>query len=71
MRGWVGGSFLLSLGIVLCSCGGGDEGGATGTGASAGGSGPPASCTSAAGVAAVAKGGIIPFDRGPDPITMP
>ena len=34
------------------------------------GSGTPASCTSAAVVAAVAQGGIITFDCGPDPITI-
>jgi hypothetical protein len=35
------------------------------------GNGTPASCTSAAVVAAVAAGGIITFDCGPDPITIP
>ncbi len=34
------------------------------------GSGTPASCTSAAVVAAVAKGGIITFNCGPDPVTI-
>jgi hypothetical protein len=34
------------------------------------GSGTPASCTSAAFVAAVAKGGIITFDCGADPVTI-
>lgn len=34
------------------------------------GNGSPASCTSAAVVAAVAQGGIITFDCGPDPITI-
>jgi hypothetical protein len=34
------------------------------------GTGTPASCTSAAVVAAVAKGGIITFDCGPDPMTI-
>jgi hypothetical protein len=34
------------------------------------GNGTPASCTSAAVVKAVAKGGIITFDCGPDPITI-
>ncbi|MFT3770258.1 MAG: hypothetical protein QM820_32925 [Minicystis sp.] len=34
------------------------------------GNGKPESCTSAAVVAAVAKGGIITFDCGPDPITI-
>jgi len=34
------------------------------------GTGTPASCTSAAVVGAVAKGGIITFDCGPDPITI-
>ncbi len=34
------------------------------------GNGTPASCTSAAVVAAVAQGGIIVFDCGPDPITI-
>jgi hypothetical protein len=34
------------------------------------GTGTPASCTSAAVVAAVAKGGIITFDCGPDPLTI-
>lgn len=35
------------------------------------GTGTPASCTSAAVVAAVALGGIITFNCGPDPITIP
>jgi hypothetical protein len=35
------------------------------------GNGSPASCTSAAVVAAVAHGGIITFDCGPNPITIP
>jgi len=34
------------------------------------GSGTPASCTSAAVVAAVAKGGVITFDCGPKPVTI-
>lgn len=34
------------------------------------GSGSPASCTSAAVVAAVAAGGVITFDCGPDPVTI-
>lgn len=34
------------------------------------GSGKPESCTSAAVVAAVAKGGVITFDCGPDPVTI-
>ena len=34
------------------------------------GDGTPASCTSAAVVAAVAKGGVITFDCGPDPVTI-
>ncbi|MEZ5246859.1 MAG: S-layer homology domain-containing protein [Acidimicrobiales bacterium] len=34
------------------------------------GNGSPASCTSAAVVAAVARGGVITFDCGPDPITI-
>ena len=34
------------------------------------GSGTPASCTSAAVVAAVAQGGVITFDCGPDPVTI-
>jgi predicted outer membrane repeat protein len=34
------------------------------------GSGTPASCTSAAFVDAVAKGGVITFDCGPDPVTI-
>jgi hypothetical protein len=34
------------------------------------GTGTPASCTSAAVVAAVARGGIITFDCGPDPVTI-
>jgi putative cell wall-binding protein len=34
------------------------------------GDGTPASCTSAAVVAAVAEGGIITFDCGPDPVTI-
>lgn len=34
------------------------------------GDGTPASCTSAAVVAAVAQGGIITFDCGPDPVTI-
>jgi hypothetical protein len=34
------------------------------------GTGTPASCTSAAVVAAVAQGGIITFDCGPDPVTI-
>jgi hypothetical protein len=34
------------------------------------GSGTPASCTSAAFVAAVAAGGVITFDCGPDPVTI-
>ncbi len=34
------------------------------------GTGTPASCTSAAFVAAVAKGGVITFNCGPDPITI-
>ncbi len=34
------------------------------------GSGTPASCTSAAVVAAVAAGGVITFDCGPDPVTI-
>jgi hypothetical protein len=34
------------------------------------GTGSPASCTSTAVVAAVAKGGVITFDCGPDPITI-
>jgi hypothetical protein len=34
------------------------------------GTGTPASCTSKAVVAAVAKGGIITFDCGPDPVTI-
>ncbi len=34
------------------------------------GTGTPASCTSAAVVSAVAKGGIITFDCGPDPVTI-
>jgi hypothetical protein len=34
------------------------------------GDGTPASCTSAAVVAAVARGGIITFDCGPDPVTI-
>lgn len=34
------------------------------------GDGTPASCTSAAVVAAVAQGGVITFDCGPDPITI-
>ena len=34
------------------------------------GSGTPASCTSAAVVAAVAEGGVITFDCGPDPVTI-
>lgn len=34
------------------------------------GSGTPASCTGAAFVAAVAKGGVITFDCGPDPVTI-
>ena len=34
------------------------------------GSGTPASCTSNAFVAAVAKGGVITFDCGPDPVTI-
>jgi hypothetical protein len=34
------------------------------------GNGSPASCTGAAFVAAVAKGGIITFDCGPDPVTI-
>lgn len=34
------------------------------------GDGTPASCTGAAFVAAVAKGGVITFDCGPDPITI-
>lgn len=34
------------------------------------GSGTPASCTSSAFVAAVAKGGIITFNCGPDPVTI-
>ncbi|MFO0589180.1 MAG: hypothetical protein U0441_16710 [Polyangiaceae bacterium] len=34
------------------------------------GDGTPASCTSAAVVAAVAKGGVVTFDCGPDPITI-
>jgi hypothetical protein len=34
------------------------------------GTGTPASCTSAAFVAAVAKGGVITFDCGPDPTTI-
>jgi hypothetical protein len=35
------------------------------------GDGTPASCTSAAVVSAVAQGGIITFDCGPDPVTIP
>ncbi|HRA36026.1 MAG TPA: hypothetical protein PK748_13895, partial [Acidimicrobiales bacterium] len=35
------------------------------------GTGTPASCTSAAVVNAVALGGIITFNCGPDPITIP
>ena len=35
------------------------------------GNGTPASCTSAAVVAAVAAGGVITFDCGPDPVTIP
>ncbi len=35
------------------------------------GDGTPASCTSAALVAAVAQGGIITFDCGPNPVTIP
>ncbi len=35
------------------------------------GTGSPASCTSAAVVAAVAAGGVITFDCGPDPVTIP
>lgn len=35
------------------------------------GTGTPASCTGVAVVAAVAKGGIITFDCGPDPVTIP
>ena len=35
------------------------------------GDGTPASCTSRAVVAAVAKGGVIHFDCGPDPVTIP
>jgi hypothetical protein len=34
------------------------------------GTGTPASCTSAAVVAAVARGGVITFDCGPDPVTI-
>jgi hypothetical protein len=34
------------------------------------GTGTPASCTGAAFVAAVAKGGVITFDCGPDPVTI-
>lgn len=34
------------------------------------GNGTPASCTSAAFVAAVAKGGVITFNCGPDPVTL-
>src|SRR5262249_30649504 len=34
------------------------------------GTGAPASCTGAAFVAAVANGGIITFDCGPDPVTI-
>ena len=34
------------------------------------GNGTPASCTSAAVVAAVARGGVIVFDCGPDPVTI-
>jgi hypothetical protein len=34
------------------------------------GTGSPASCTSAAVVAAVAQGGVITFDCGPDPVTI-
>ena len=34
------------------------------------GSGTPASCTSAAVVAAVARGGLVTFDCGPDPVTI-
>jgi hypothetical protein len=34
------------------------------------GTGTPASCTSAAVVAAVAQGGIVTFDCGPDPVTI-
>ncbi|MCX6521001.1 MAG: hypothetical protein NTZ21_10085 [Actinobacteria bacterium] len=34
------------------------------------GAGSPASCTSAAVVAAVARGGVITFDCGPDPVTI-
>ena len=34
------------------------------------GTGTPASCTSAAVVAAVAQGGVITFDCGPDPVTI-
>ncbi len=34
------------------------------------GTGTPASCTSAAFVAAVAEGGVITFDCGPDPVTI-
>ena len=35
-----------------------------------GGDGTPASCTSAATVSAIANGGVITFDCGPDPITI-
>ena len=35
------------------------------------GTGTPTSCTSAAVVAAVAQGGLITFDCGPDPVTIP
>ena len=35
------------------------------------GTGTPASCTGAAVVAAVAKGGVITFDCGPNPVTIP
>lgn len=35
------------------------------------GSGSPASCTSSAVVDAVARGGVITFDCGPDPVTIP
>src|SRR5512143_3486949 len=34
------------------------------------GTGTPASCTGSAFVAAVAKGGVVTFDCGPDPVTI-